>query len=116
MGDLITRRAHFGVFLGDEVRDVRSIAAGYELRFGETTMNPDGTFESTGVTVSHPERTVARSEGHWGGSLSSIPDRAGNPRLAAGFSGAEFEESDGSIGSFFGTFVALSEPFRASGR
>ena len=116
VGDLVTRRAHFGVFLGDEVRDVRSIAAGYELHFGETPMNPDGTFENADVTVSHPERTVARSEGHWGGSLSSIPDRAGNPRLAAGFSGAEFEESDGSVGSFFGTFVALSEPFRASGR
>ena len=116
VGDLVTRRAHFGVFLGDEVRDVRSIAAGYELHFSETPMNPDGTFENADVTVSHPERTVARSEGHWGGSLSSIPDRAGNPRLAAGFSGAEFEESDGSIGSFFGTFVALSEPFRASGR
>ena len=115
-GDLITRRAHFGVFLGDEVRDVQAVAADYELHFGVTPFNPDGTFEHTEVEVRHPERTVTHSEGHWGGSLSNIPDQAGNPRLVAGFSGADFEESDGSAGTFFGTFVALSEPFRASGR
>lgn len=114
-GDLATRRAHFGIFLGDEVRDVRAIAAGYELHFGDTPLNPDGTFEHTDVTVRHRDRAVTQSEGHWGGSLSNIPDRAGNPRLVAGFSGAEFGESDGSVGSFFGTFVALSESFRASG-
>ena len=84
-GDLVTRRAHFGIFLGDEIRDVRAIASGYELHFGETAINPDGTFEHTDVTVRHPERMVTQSEGHWGGSLSNIPDRAGNPRLAAGF-------------------------------
>ena len=50
------------------------------------------------------------SEGRWGGSLSNIPDGAGYLRLAAGFSSAEFEEGDGSVGAFFGTFVALSEP------
>ena len=115
-GDLVTRRAHFGIFLGDEVRDVRAIAAGYELHFGDTSLNPNGTFEHTGVTVRHPDRAVTHSEGHWGGSLSNIPDRAGNPRLVAGFSSAEFEESDGSVGSLFGTFVALSEPLRTSGR
>lgn len=65
---------------------------------------------------SRPERTVAQSEGHWGGSFSNIPDQAGNPRLAAGFSSVDFEESDGSAGAFFGTFVVLDEPFAASGR
>ena len=44
-------------------------------------------------------------------SHSNIPDQVGNPRMVAGFSDAYFEESDGSAGSFFGTFVALSEPF-----
>ena len=115
-GDLATRRAHFGIFLGDEVLDVGSVATGYELHFGDTPLNPDGTFEHVDVTVMHPERTVTHSEGQWGGSLSNIPDQEGNPRLVAGFSGADFEESDGSVGAFFGTFVALSEPFRASGR
>ena len=115
-GDLVTRRAHFGAFLGDEVRDVQSFAADYELHFGETLFEPDATFVHTDVTVRHPERTVTQSEGHWGGTLSNVPDRAGNPRLVAGFSSADFEESDGSVGEFFGTFVALSEPFIASGR
>lgn len=115
-GDLITRRAHFGIFLGDELRDVQAIAADYELHFGETAINPDGTFEHTDVTVAHPERTIAHSEGHWGGSFSNVPDRTGIPRLAAGFSGADFEESDGSTGTFLGTFLALSEPLRTSRR
>ena len=115
-GDLVTRRAHFGVFLGDEVRDVRSVASGYELHFAGAPFNPDGTFEHTDVEVRHPERTVTNSEGAWAGMLSNIPDQSGNPRLAAGFSAAVFEESDGSAGRFFGTFVALSESFRASGR
>ena len=115
-GDFVTRRAHFGIFLGDEVRDVRAIAAHYDLHLGVTPFNPDGTFEHVDVTVKHPERTVIHSEGHWGGALSNIPDQDGNPRLVAGFSGAYFEESDGSVGEFFGTFVALSEPLRASGR
>ena len=115
-GDLVTRRAHFGIFLGDEVRDVQSIATGYELHLGDATFNPDGTFEHAVVAVKHPERTVIHSEGDWGGTLSSVPDQEGNPRLVAGFSSAEFEESDGSAGSFFGSFVALSESLRASGR
>ena len=115
-GDLVTRRAHFGVFLGDEVRDIQAVAADYELHFGATSFNPDGTFEHTGVEVRHPARMVAYSEGHWGGWLSNIPDQAGNPRLVAGFNSADFEESDNSVGTFVGTFVALSEPFRASGR
>lgn len=105
-GGLVTRRAHFGIVLGDEVRDVQSIAAGYELHFGETPFNPDGNFEHTDVTVKHPERAVTQSEGFWGGTLSNVPDEDGNPRLVAGFSAAEF----------LGTFVALSEPFQASGR
>ena len=113
VGDLVTRRAHFGVFLGDEVRDVQTFAAGYELHFGDTSFNPDGTFEHIDVTVKHPERTVTQSEGHWGGSLSNVPDQAGNPRLVAGFSSADFEESDGNVGTFFGTFVGRSHVCQA---
>ncbi len=115
-GDLVTRRAHFGIFLGDEVRDARAIAADYELHFGVTPIDPDGTFERDGVEVRHPDRAVTHSEGGWGGTLSNIPDGDGNPRLVGGFSSADFEESDGSAGQFVGTFVALSEPFRATGR
>jgi hypothetical protein len=113
-GDLVTRRAHFGIFLGDELRDLQGIAGDYEMHFGETVFNPDGTFEYDDVTVRHPERTITQSEGYWGGTLSNIPDEAGHPRLVAGFSGVDFEESDGSVGEFGGTFVALSETSRAS--
>ena len=95
-GDLVTRRAHFGIFLGDDVRDVRSIAAGYELHLGAAAFDAKGHFERAGVTVKHPERAVTHSEGDWGGTLSNRADGDGNPRLVAGFSGAEFEEGDGS--------------------
>ncbi len=115
-GDLVTRRAHFGIFLGDEARDAQAVAADYELRFGVTLINPDGTFEHDDVEVRHPGRAVTHAEGHWGGTLSNLPDRDGNPRLTAGFSSASFEERDGSVGEFFGTFVALSESFRAAVR
>ncbi len=115
VGDLVTRRAHFGIFLGDEVRDVQSVAAGYELHLGETPFEPDGTFTHSDVTVKHPERAITTSEGQWGGAFSSIPDQAGDPRLVAGFNAAEFTESDGSAGVFSGAFIALSEPFRTSG-
>ena len=114
-GDLATRRLHFGIFLGDDVRDVRAVAADYELHLGPSPFNPDGTFEHSGVEVRHPERVVTRSEGHWGGSLSDRQDEDGTPRLAAGFTSARFGEGDGSEGVFFGTFVGLSETFTASG-
>ena len=116
VGELVIRRAHFGIFLGDEVRDVQAVAADYELHLGVTPFNPDGTFEHTDVEFRHSDRTITNSEGFWGGALSNIPDRDGNTRLVAGFSDAAFEESDGSAGEFYGTFVGLSESFRASGR
>ena len=116
MGDLVTQRAHFGIFLGDGVRDVRSIAAHYELHFGETPFASDGTFQHADVEVRHPDRSITQSEGDWGGTLSSIPDQDGNPRLVAGFSSVDFEESDSSEGTFFGTFLALSEGLQAPKR
>ncbi len=115
-GDLITRRAHFGIFLGDEVQDAQGIATNYELRLGEAPISPEGTISHPAVTVRHPEGEVTSSEGHWGGGLSNIPDGDGNPRLAAGFARASFEESDGSAGLFTGVFVAPSEQYGTSDR
>lgn len=114
VGDLTTKRSRFGIFLGNEVRDARSIARDYELHLGETAIRADGTFEHEGVTVRHPTRSIVSSEGFWGGALSNIPDRDGNPRLAAGFNSAQFEEDDGSQGRFIGAFVALSDRFRSA--
>ena len=68
-----------------------------------------------GDMMPDPDRTVVQSEGFWGGSLSNRQDADGNPRLVVGFNAAEFEESDGSAGSFVGAFLALSERLRASG-
>ena len=37
-------------------RDPVALPTDYELRLGPTRFNPDGTFENTDVTVTHPER------------------------------------------------------------
>ena len=115
-GDRVTRRAHFGIFLGQDVRGDETLAAGYELHLATAQISPEETMSRPGVTVRHPESEVTHTEGHWGGTLSNIPDQAGNPRLAAGFADAGFEEGDGSAGAFFGAYVVLSEPFAISGR
>ena len=82
----------------DQGSDVRSVAADYELHLGTEAFDGNGNFEHGGV---HPE--------------VRHPDRDGNPRIVAGFSTAGFSEGDGSAGRFVGSFVALSERFRASG-
>ena len=116
VGDLVTRRAHFRTFLGDEVVDRDGLAKDYELHLGTAILEDNSAFERDRVTVRHPSRTVVRSDGGWGGSLSNRPDADGNPRLAAGFGWVSFEEADGSGGRFFGTFVGLSETFAKTPR
>ncbi len=115
VGDLVTQRGHFGVFLGQEVSDVQGIVKDYELHLATAIIREDGMFDRDRVTLKHPERTVTLAEGFWGGALSSRQDTDGNPRLVMGFSGVVFEESDGSRGEFVGSFLALSERFRESG-
>ena len=114
IGDLVTRRVHLGFHLGDEVVDTESLARDYEIHLGAVPLTPEGSFEGPSVSVTHPERTVVRTQGYWGGGVSNVPDSAGNPRLAAGFSTAEFLEEDGGQGGFVGVFVGLSEPYRSS--
>ena len=115
VGDLVTQRAHFGVFLGQELRDLGALAKDYELHLATAIFREDGMFDRDRVTLRHPERTVTLSEGFWGGALSSRQDENGNPRLVAGFNGVYFEESDGSAGELFGSFLGLSEAFRETG-
>ena len=79
---------------------------------GAAAIDPNGTFETADITVRHPTRTIAFTEGFWGGAFSNIPDGDGNPRLATGFSSAVFAESDGSEASIAGAFVALTDRFR----
>ena len=111
-GDLDTRRAHFGAIFGPGLGDTGDAVRDYELHLATSIIREDGTFERDRVTVEHPTRKVMESEGFWGGAFSSRPDTDGNPRLAAGFSYVSFEESDGSEGGFFGSFLGLSETFK----
>ena len=115
VGDLVTQRGHFGVFLGQEVKDVEGIARDYEIHLATAIIREDGMFDRNRLTLRHPERSITKSEGFWGGTLSSRQDTDGNPRLAAGFSIVSFKESDGSAGELVGSFVALSERFRENG-
>ena len=114
VGDLITRRAHFSVFLGETVLDLEATATDYELHLGEVRFDVYGAFDGGAVTVTHPVRTVVASYGSWGGSMSNKPDQAGNPRLVAGFTGVDFEEDNGREGAFAGTFVAPSTTLTSS--
>ncbi len=115
VGDLVTRRAHFGVFLGRDPKDVQGLAKDYELHLATAIIGEDGLFERGRLTLRHPERTITSFEGWWGGALSSRQDTDGNPRLIAGFSGVDFEEGDGSEGSIFGSFLGLSNTFQQDG-
>lgn len=115
VGDLVTRRAHFGVILGADPIDMEGVAKDYELHLGTALYRDDGMFERGHVTVVHPEREIVEQEGWWAGALSSKPDADGAPRLVAGFGGADYEEADDSWGEFFGSFIALSGAFREAG-
>ena len=115
VGDLVTQRKHFGVFLGEELIDAQGLTKDYELHLATAFIREDGMFERERIILRHPERTVTQSEGLWGGALSSRQDEDGNPRLVAGFSAISFEESDGSEGQFVGSFLGLSETFRETG-
>ncbi len=114
-GDLVTRRAHFGVILGPGLGDALDAAGDYKLHLATSIIREDGTFERERVTVEHPTRVVTRSEGFWGGAFSNRPDTDGNPRLVAGFSNVSYTESDGSEGAFFGSFLGLSAAFGETG-
>ena len=89
-------------------RDPVALPTDYELRLGPTRFNPDGTFENTDVTVTHPERDVTGTNGVWAGQFSNVPDPNGNPRRVVGLSDVGFSEADGSSGSFVGVFSALT--------
>ena len=115
VGDLVTRRAHFGAFLGRELIDMGAVAKDYELHLATAIIRDDGMFERNKVILKHPERTITLSEGDWAGALSSRQDSKGDPRLVAGFNFVYFEENDGSAGIFRGSFLGLSEPFRQTG-
>ena len=85
-----------------------ALPADYEIRLGRTPLEANGTFENADIAVNHPERDVTRTEGVWGGQFSNVPDADGNPRRVVGIADVEFDEADGSSGSFLGGFSALT--------
>ena len=110
IGDIRIERRHLYAYLGFRRRPVpEAPPTDYELHFGLTAIDPDGTFRNTEVSVLHPDRIVTQSSGSWSGTLSNVPDDDGFPRLVAGKMDAEFQEADGSQGNFQGIFTALGE-------
>ncbi|MCY4049950.1 MAG: hypothetical protein OXF60_00430 [Gammaproteobacteria bacterium] len=86
----------------------------YELHLKTTRYDDFGTSETGIIEVHHPDRnsvSVATDGAGWQAILSNRPDMDENPRLIGGFVSTLFEEQDNSLGSFFGTYVALSEAF-----
>ncbi len=113
LGDLVTRRAHFSEFLGEEIIDTESLVLDHEIHLGALEFDElTGQFSGDGATVVHPDLEIVESDGDWGGQFSERPDVAGLPRLAAGFSSAGFQDENGVEGVFVGTFVALSPDLR----
>lgn len=119
IGDIVPQRRHLASVyedvLGIDLPDVPAPVEDYVIRFEPVAYNADSSFESTEVIVMHPARTITESSGFWGGSFSNVDNANGNPRLAGGFTDAEFTEEDGSEGIFWGIFTALSQPPVAQG-
>ena len=112
VGDIELERSHLYLVVGRRQPAPLLLPTDFELHFGASDINADGTFESAEVMVRHPERNIIRSGGDWSGTLSNIPDDDGNPRLVSGLTRAGFVEADGSQGGFRGLFTALSETLR----
>ena len=87
--------------------DPAASPADYELRFA-SSIDADGAFEDTEITVTHPEREVTHAAGTWRGQFSNVPDVDGNPRRVVGSTDVHFAEADGSRGRFTGIFDALT--------
>ncbi len=111
-GDMHARDLHLGP-LGEGLlaETPKADPAGYEIHYGLMGWRPDGTFYSEGApAVRHTERVVVGARGYIGGHLSSRPAPSGEPRLLMGHMSATFDEQDGSLGSFDGSFDAFILP------
>lgn len=84
---------------------------GLRVELGSAAFGANGTFTGAGVTVAStdPNRTVESSGGTWGGRFSDRLE-AGQPRLAGGTVGAEWEEPNGGHGVLLGAFMGTREP------
>ena len=112
IGEIDTQRLYLYGLLGWRWGPPAVPPTAYEVRFGSTPFNPDGTFEGTDIAVTHPERAVTESGGLWAGQFSNVPDPDGNPRRIIGLSDVRFEEADLGSGSFVGIFESLSPAYQ----
>ena len=112
VGDLDINRQHLYLQLGFRRGEPLALPTDYEVHFGATPINRNGTFEHTDVEVRHPTRPITGSSGFSGGMFSNVPDADGNPRLAIGLTRAEFDEADGSQGKFEALFTGLGASLR----
>lgn len=88
-----------------------NVTTDYQVQLAPAQVGSNGTFTSSGVTVSHPLVSIS-SRGAWGGRFSTIDDSAGNPRLVAGTVGASGSAPGGSTASFVGGFYGVTPQFR----
>ena len=106
-GEIETQHLHYSFFT-ENIDVARADPAGYRLHFGPLPYNhADGTFNGYVVSVDHAIRDVTNSDGFFGGQFSNIPNDQGNPRLVTGIYRADFRESDGGRGRFFGLWNAF---------
>jgi len=74
-----------------------------------TDIRSDGTFVGTGINLQVENgQSTTSSNGSWGGKFSNV-SVAGAPRLAAGTTGVNWTENDGSSGSLVGAFFAVQQ-------
>ena len=107
-GDIEVETLHLWPAVSWRGPDPDALPTDYQVHLGPAPFDPDGTFENTAVSVSHPERAITQAKGVWGGQFSNVPDREGSPRRIVGYGGVGFDEADGSSGSFESIFSALT--------
>lgn len=81
------------------------VSIGYQVIYGPTTIEADGSFRDSNVELVNHEHPVTSSSGSWGGQFSNIPDAAGDPRLVTGTAGGEYTHENGTHGVWIGAFL-----------
>ena len=87
--------------------DYSGIYSASRVYFDETPIRADGTWSGDNVRLEIDYHPVgASTSGTWGGKFSTIPDTAGDPRLAAGTTAVEWSHPAGDRAMFVGNFIA----------
>ena len=100
-----------GVFTNASTGEVleTSDTSEIEVRLGPASLNSDGSFRNSPVSVSAPNVTVTQTTGSWGGKFSNSQDAAGDPRLIAGTYGGHAVTSGETELVFVGAYYGLKQ-------